>query len=125
MKFEHVLTVYWSKGLLISGKLLAFDTNFNDMFSEPGGFAWPTKRLLADRFELLNLLQCPNRPVVKLRPFFVANLNILFSQITSVNHTVLDFTKSNLIRLYLIKTTRGRAHALGKPSRGQRTWSNA
>jgi hypothetical protein len=30
-----------------------------------------------------------------------------------------------MIRLYLTKTTRGRSHALGKPSRGQRTWSNA
>ena len=30
-----------------------------------------------------------------------------------------------MIRLYLTRTTRGRSHALGKPSRGQRTWSNA
>ena len=30
----------------------------------------------------------------------------------------------NIIRLYLIKSYRGRCHAFGKPSRGQRTWSN-
>jgi ribosomal protein S13 len=30
-----------------------------------------------------------------------------------------------MVRLYLIKTFRGRCFALGKPSRGQRTWSNA
>ena len=33
--------------------------------------------------------------------------------------------KYNLIRLYLIKSFRGRCQALGKPSRGQRTWSNS
>ena len=38
---------------------------------------------------------------------------------------VADLTRYHLLRLYLIKTTRGRSHALGKPSRGQRTWSNA
>ena len=31
----------------------------------------------------------------------------------------------NIIRLYLIKSYRGRCHALGKPTNGQRTWSNA
>ena len=49
----------------------------------------------------------------------------MFSQLTSVNNSVFDLTRYNLLRLYLIKTTRGRSHALGKPSRGQRTWSNA
>ena len=39
MKFEHVLQIYWSKGLLLNGKLLSFGTNFNTMFGLTGGFA--------------------------------------------------------------------------------------
>ena len=31
----------------------------------------------------------------------------------------------NIIRLYLIKSYRGKAHAIGKPVKGQRTWSNS
>ena len=54
-----------------------------------------------------------------------AALNILFSQITNINSQESELHRFNFIRLYLIKSTRGRSHALGKPSRGQRTWSNA
>lgn len=53
------------------------------------------------------------------------SLNILLSQISSVNNQTLDLVRLNLVRLYLIKTYRGRAQAFGKPARGQRTWSNA
>ena len=125
MKFEHVLHIYWSKGFLISGKLQNFQTDFDSMFNLPGGFSWPTKLLLIDRFEFHALRRHPKRPIASLAPFLVMALNIMFSQLTSVNDTVLELTKYNLVRLYLIKTTRGRCHALGKPSRGQRTWSNA
>ena len=36
-----------------------------------------------------------------------------------------DLKRLNIIRLYLIKSYRGKCHALGKPTKGQRTWSNA
>lgn len=52
-------------------------------------------------------------------------LNIIFSQINSVNNPVYELKRFNVIRLYLAKTYRGKSHALGKPVRGQRTWSNA
>ena len=48
-------------------------------------------------------------------------MNIILSQITSVNHQVSEVHHYNLIRLYLIKSYRGKAQAMGKPSRGQRT----
>lgn len=79
------------------------------------------KLLLIDRFEFHALRRHPKQPIAGLAPFLVMALNIMFSQLTSVNNTVLELTKYNLVRLYLIKTTRGRSHALGKPSRGQRT----
>lgn len=52
-------------------------------------------------------------------------MNIILSQMTSVNHQVSEVHHFNLIRLYLIKSYRGKAQAIGKPCRGQRTWSNA
>jgi ribosomal protein S13 len=48
-------------------------------------------------------------------------LNMYFSQINSINFSILEMERYNVIRLYLTKTFRGRAQALGKPSRGQRT----
>ena len=125
MKFEHVLQIYWSKGLLMSGKLQSFNTNFNTMFELTGGFAWSMKKTLISRFELYSLIRKPNQNLATFGSAFTMSLNVLFSQLTSVNNTVFDLTRHNLLRLYLIKTTRGRCHALGKPSRGQRTWSNA
>lgn len=43
----------------------------------------------------------------------------------SINFQVTELNRLNVIRLFLIKTFRGKAQAFGKPSRGQRTWSNA
>lgn len=125
MKFEHVLQIYWAKGFLLNGKLQSFNVPFNSMFEITGGFNWATKRLLINRFELFILRRRPNLLLSQFGPAFTSSLNIMFSQLTTVNNSVFELTKYNLLRLYLIKTTRGRAHALGKPSRGQRTWSNA
>lgn len=83
------------------------------------------KNLLINRFELHEAKLNPDQGLITLSPVLPMSMNILFSQITSVNSGVADLTRYNLLRLYLIKTTRGRSHALGKPSRGQRTWSNA
>lgn len=125
MKFEHVLQIYWAKGFLINGKLQSFQTNFASMFELSGGFSWPMKNALIRRFELSDLIRHPHKPIASFGPTFLTSLNVMFSQLTSVNNSTFDLTRYNLLRLYLIKTTRGRAHALGKPSRGQRTWSNA
>jgi ribosomal protein S13 len=48
-------------------------------------------------------------------------LNVIFSQVNSVNNSVEELKKFNILRLYLIKSYRGKCHALGKPVRGQRT----
>lgn len=47
--------------------------------------------------------------------------NNIFSQLNSVNNTYDELKKLYIIRLYLIKSTRGLSHALGKPVNGQRT----
>jgi len=51
--------------------------------------------------------------------------NVFLSKLISINHSLFELQKFNFIRLFLIKTHRGRCHAIGKPSRGQRTRSNA
>ena len=52
------------------------------------------------------------------------NLNILLSKIVNINNSVKYWEYINQVRLYLIKSSRGRSLAIGKPSHGQRTWSN-
>lgn len=125
MKFEQVLQIYWSKGFLYSGRIAPFQTNFHNFCNEAGGLGVVTKTKLLKRFELnvlynntFSLFSEQEKDIQKL-------INILLSQITSVNNQVSEINKYNLIRLYLIKSYRGRSQALGKPSRGQRTWSNA
>ena len=125
MKFEHVLQIYWSKGILFNGKLQPFNIPFSKLFAQTGGFNHPTKNQLIRRFEANKLLRNPDLSLNELSPCVGPSLNHIFSKLTSVNNSVFDLTRYTLIRLYLIKTTRGRSHALGKPSRGQRTWSNA
>ena len=125
MKFEYVLQIYWSKGILINSKLQPYTTRLRDLFDEPKGFSWPSKQKLISRFELHTFKRHPKQSLNCFGSYIPMTINIMFSQLTSVNATTLDLTRHNLLRLYLIKTTRGRSHALGKPSRGQRTWSNA
>jgi len=48
-------------------------------------------------------------------------LNMYLSQLISINNNIFELIKYNIIRLYLIKTFKGRCHALGKPVKGQRT----
>lgn len=91
------------------------------MFDLTGGYSYSMKKLLISRFEMSSLIRNPDQSISQIYPTLPQSLNKMFSEITSVNNTVEDLTRFNLIKLYLIKTTRGKSHALGKPSRGQRT----
>ena len=48
-------------------------------------------------------------------------MNTYFSRVMSINHPLEEILRYTIIRLYLIKSFRGRCQAIGKPSRGQRT----
>lgn len=52
-------------------------------------------------------------------------INVIFSQLHNVNSQITTLHRINIVRLYLIKSYRGYCHVLGKPVRGQRTWSNS
>jgi ribosomal protein S13 len=49
------------------------------------------------------------------------SLNRIFSKMNSLYSQVTELNRLNIIRLFLIKSFRGKAQAFGKPSRGQRT----
>jgi len=133
MKFEHILQVYWSKGFFFAGKL--FYTNkltlSNLLKHNLYGLNNSFKRLLIKRLELttfvyyytnlfyfVNYLSHSHKRVIK-------TINIIFSQVNNVNASLLEQKKLNIIRKYLLKSYQGYCHLLGKPVRGQRTWSNS
>lgn len=130
MKFEHILQIYWTKGFFFGGKLFYVDQTFNELFKQTPGLGTSVKKKIQDRFELdffnkfrhdeliLNYQNTNKTPLNK-------PINIILSQINSVNNQRHELHRLNIIRLYLIKSYKGRCHALGKPVRGQRTWSNA
>ena len=130
MKFEHILQIYWTKGYFFGGKLFYFNQNFQELFENAPGLGNKSKQLFIQRFELKHFNQF--NKTVDLIDYQKSDhkpldrpINILFSQINTVNNRISDLHKLAVIRLYLIKSYRGRCHALGKPVRGQRTWANA
>ena len=125
MKFEQLLQIYWSRGFLYGGKVKNFNINLNTFFEENPGLAKKSKTQFIQRFELNHFLFNKTKTFLSLPLDQRKIINMYLSQIISINNSIFELIKYNLIRLYLIKTFRGRCHALGKPSRGQRTWSNA
>jgi ribosomal protein S13 len=89
------------------------------------GFGTFFKKKYSERFELTFFLKDKKRTLVNYQNETIRSItkptNIIFSQINSVNNQRPELYYLNIIRLYLIKTYRGRCHALGKPVRGQRT----
>lgn len=125
MKFEQLLQIYWSRGFLYGGKVKNFNINLKTFISELPGLAKKSKKQLIQRFELNFFLFKKNQTFLTLPLEQRKIINMYLSQLISINNNIFELVKYSLIRLYLIKTFRGRCHALGKPSRGQRTWSNA
>lgn len=125
MKFEHVLKIYWTKGLLFNNTLEPFNTPLKTLFKNTNIVGEPTTNLLVERFEVRGVITDKQFTLVEEGSEILNAVNTFFSQFSSVNGRLRALQRLILIRLFLIKTFRGRAHALGKPSRGQRTWSNA
>lgn len=125
MKFEQVLQIYWSKGFLYNGRILPFTLTLKNFISELDGFNRTFLTTLIKRFELNTLNVNYDYNFTYYPADFIRAINVMLSQVSSVNNSVSELNKYNLVRLYLIKSYRGKAQALGKPSHGQRTWSNA
>lgn len=125
MKFEQLLQIYWSRGFLYGGKVRSFNVTLKNFFFENSGLSNKSKLKIIQRFEFNFLKHDVSKNFLTLSLDQRKIMNMYFSQLTSINNTIFELIKYNLIRLYLIKTFRGRSHALGKPVHGQRTWSNA
>lgn len=129
MRFEHILQVYWSKGFFFGGKLFYINKlYFNDIFRyHTYGLGSKFKQLFIKRFELttffvyyvntfslIHYLTKTHRKLIK-------PINIIFSQINSVNSTLDKLKTLNIVRKYLLRSYQGYCHYIGKPVRGQRT----
>ena len=125
MKFEQLLQIYWSKGFLYGGKVESLNTNFDEFFYTKKGLAEKSKLTFYKRFEFNKHTFWKNSNFLLLQLDQKKIINMYLSQLTSINNNIFELIKYNMLKLYLLKTFRGRAQALGKPSRGQRTWSNA
>jgi ribosomal protein S13 len=124
LKFEQLLKIYWSRGFLYGGKTQSFNSTLYEFFADKPGLATTSLKLLVKRFEL-NHFKKTETSFLTLTLDSRKIINMYLSQLISINSDINDLIRYNLIRLYLIRTHRGRSHALGKPTRGQRTWSNA
>lgn len=130
MRFEHILQIYWTKGFFYGGKLFYFDKTIRELFEHAPGLGNHAKQILSNRFEMSFFSKYHPQELLsnyeQLRHARINRpINIMFSQWNSVNNTLSELQRLTIIRLYLVKTYRGRCHALGKPVRGQRSWSNA
>jgi ribosomal protein S13 len=111
------------------GKLFYVNRSINKLFLNTPGLGKASKKILISRLELENCNVLLNKPILEISSLknqdYVGFLNRFFSQVSSVNSTLHNLVKLNIIRLYLVKSYRGRCHLLGKPVKSQRTWSNA
>lgn len=121
MKFEQLLRIYWSRGFLYGGITHPFNVTLRDFFANKGGLSRGFRLKLIKRFELSYFIDNSKQIFLKLSPDSRKTINMFLSQTASINNAVFEIMRYNLIRLYLIRSYRGRCHALGKPSRGQRT----
>lgn len=123
--FEQVLKIYWSKGFFYNGILFNFDTTLDFLITNCEGMGRKFKKLFIKRFELQRVYRNRLTPLTHYSSSTHVTFNKLLSKISSINHPISEVIRYNIIRLYLIRSYRGRAQALGKPCRGQRTWSNS
>ena len=121
MKFEHVLKIYWTKGLLFNNTLEPFTTPIENLFKNTNMFGQAARNALIERFEIHSTVTNRNFTLGDEGVNMLNSVNTFFSQFSSVNGRLRELQRLVLIRLFLVKTFRGRSHALGKPSRGQRT----
>lgn len=108
-----------------------FYTNrtFYELFILTPGLSLAFKKSILNKLELQNVNQVNMTYLNDFKYVYkrelIGFLNYYYSQVSSVNNTSWELQKLIVIRLYLIKSYKGRCHALGKPVHGQRTWSNA
>lgn len=110
---------------MFNGRINPLNTTLYNLFRNVGGFHRPFKLNLIRRFELTAHYKTLHTSLDFYAKPILRAINLLLSQVSTVNNQVAELNYFTTLRLYLIKSFRGKAHALGKPVKGQRTWSNA
>lgn len=110
---------------MYGGKARSFDISIFNFINSLEGWAAYNKFFFLKRFELINKNYYLNKNLSSFNLEDRKIINMYLSQYVSINHPISQLLRYNIIRLYLIKSFRGKSQAMGKPSRGQRTWSNA
>lgn len=124
MKFEHVLHIYWSQYFLFNTKTVTLNSPISSLVSQLYGLGRGFKTYLLFRFELVKLIFQLTKTLLYYDVGILKVINIILSKMTSINYPITELHTLSILRLYLIKTYQGKSHMLGKPVRGQRTWSN-
>ena len=109
----------------MNGVMQPFSTSLPRLIKNLGGYGSFLRSLLLNRFEIFSSRNTKKAKSLGSSRQLSKAINLFFSQYSSVNNKIVEMERYFLIRLLLIKSSRGRSHALGKPARGQRTWSNA
>lgn len=125
MKFERVLHVYWTRGFVYGGQILPFDSKWWSLGSEAGGMGFHTRIKFVKRFELYEMQIDKTARFSYVSDVDRLVMNLILSRAACMNYPVKELQYLNLVRLFMNRSMRGRSQALGKPSHGQRTWSNA
>ena len=124
MKFESLLKIYWLKGFFINNYLIKFSEPFKNFLKILFGFSLIFWKKILKRFEIFYLIGLYKYNMSLIIKKHRKHLNHFFIQYTPVFYESKTLIKYNILRLYFIKSYRGRCHLLGKPVNGQRTWSN-
>lgn len=114
--------------MFFGGRLFYTNRTFSELKECTPGLGIKNKSQLLKRLELTNSIGVNKTDVIAFKSLYKVNLipflNNYYSQINSVNNQVNNLILLNITRLYLTKTYRGKCHLLGKPTNGQRSWSN-
>jgi len=124
LKFEHVLHIYWSQYFLFNTKTVVLATTIGGLTKNLFGLSSSFQNYLLARFEMIKLIFNSNKSLLFYNLDILKLINITLSKMTSINYPISELQMLTILRLYLIKTFQGKSHMLGKPVRGQRTWSN-
>lgn len=124
MKFEKLLQIYWLKGFLYGGEIIPFETKPSDLLKALPGFGKVSTINLLKKLEY-TIFPKEDKLCIDLPETRLQAINVHFSLILGINRSYAEGLRLAVLRLYLIASYRGKCLARGKPSRGQRTWSNA
>jgi ribosomal protein S13 len=126
LKFDHLLQIYWTYKFLYGGKTYDFSLTPTTLLKNLPGLSQSIQNRYFEKYEI-NQISSPKTliPFTKLKSDQRMAMNFFLGQLLNVNADIFEWERINSLRKFLIKSYSGRALAIGKPVRGQRTHSNA